>query len=63
VYEGGDNGTVYGVSASTGRRVWSGKAGSAILGPDEQNADILVGMAVGDGLLVVPANNQISAFG
>ena len=63
VYEGSDNGTVYGVSASTGRRVWSGKAGSAILGPDEQDADVLVGLAVGGGLLVVPADNQVSAFG
>jgi outer membrane protein assembly factor BamB len=63
VYEGSQNGTVYGVSVSTGRRVWSGKAGSVILGPDEQNADVLVGMAIGGGLLVVPAGHQLTAFG
>jgi outer membrane protein assembly factor BamB len=63
VYEGSRNGTVYGVSVSTGRRVWSGKAGSVILGPDEQNADVLVGMAIGGGLLVVPAGHQLTAFG
>jgi outer membrane protein assembly factor BamB len=63
VYEGSQDGTVYGVSASTGRQVWSGKAGPGILRPDEQNADVLVGMAIGGGLLVVPAGHQISAFG
>jgi len=27
--------------------VWTGTAGSTILGPDERNADVLIGMAVG----------------
>ncbi len=43
--------------------VSSGTAGSVILGPDEQNADVLIGMAIGGGLLVVPAGNQLTAFG
>ena len=30
---------------------------------DEQNAVVLVGMAVGDGLLVVPAGTALTAFG
>jgi outer membrane protein assembly factor BamB len=63
VFAGSSKGTVYGISASTGHQVWTGKAGSFILGPDEQNADVLVGLAVGGGLLVVPAGSQISAFG
>jgi outer membrane protein assembly factor BamB len=63
VFEGSQNGIVYGVSASTGRRVWSGRAGSVILGPGDEGPGVLVSMAVGDGLLVVPAGNQISAFG
>ncbi|MGN6793185.1 MAG: outer membrane protein assembly factor BamB family protein [Streptosporangiaceae bacterium] len=63
VFEGSSNGTVYGVAASSGNKVWSGQAGSEILGPDEQNAFVLVGMAVGGGLLVVPAGNALTAFG
>jgi hypothetical protein len=43
--------------------VWSGIAGTTIAGPDEQNADVLAGLAVGEGLLVVPAANQLTAFG
>lgn len=63
VFVGSSTGVVYGVSASTGRRVWSGAAGSAILGPDEQDADVLIGMAIGNGVLVVPAGHQVTAFG
>jgi outer membrane protein assembly factor BamB len=63
VFVGGSNGTVYGVSATTGKRIWSGSAGSQILGPDEQNADVLVGMAIGNGLLVAPAGRSLTAFG
>jgi outer membrane protein assembly factor BamB len=63
VFEGSSNGTVYGVSARTGAQVWSGKAGSRIVGVDEQNPVVLVGMAVGDGLLVVPAGTALTAFG
>jgi hypothetical protein len=32
-------------------------------GPDEQNPDVLIGMAIGGGLLVVPAANVLAAFG
>ena len=63
VFVGSSAGTVYGVSASSGTQVWAGAAGSTIAGPDEQNADVLVGMAVGGGLLVVPAGNALTAFG
>jgi outer membrane protein assembly factor BamB len=63
VFVGSTTGMVYAVSASTGQQLWSGVAGSVILGPDEQDADVLVGMAVGDGLLVVPAGNALTAFG
>jgi outer membrane protein assembly factor BamB len=63
VFVGSSNGTVYGVSTSSGHPMWTGTAGSTILGPDEQNADVLVGMAVGGGLLVVPAGNELTAFG
>jgi outer membrane protein assembly factor BamB len=62
VFVGSGNGTVFGVSATTGKQVWSGKAGSVILPPDEQNADVLVGMAAANGLLVVPAGRSLTAF-
>ena len=42
VFVGAADGAVYGVSARSGKQVWTGSAGSAILGPDEQNADVLV---------------------
>jgi outer membrane protein assembly factor BamB len=62
VFEGSRNGIMYGVSASTGRRVWSARAGSVILGGGEEGPGVVVGLAVGGGLLVVPAGDQISAF-
>jgi len=43
--------------------VCRGTAVTSILGPDEQNADVLIGMAVGGGLLVVPAATTLTAFG
>jgi outer membrane protein assembly factor BamB len=61
VFAGSSTGRVYAVSAATGKQIWAGVAGSVIRGPDEQNADVLVGMAVGDGLLVVPAGNALAA--
>lgn len=60
VFAGSDSGAVYAVSASSGTEVWSCNAGASILGPDEQNADVLVGMAVGGGMLVVPASNVLA---
>ncbi len=63
VYAGSSTGRVYAVSATTGKQIWTGVAGSVIDGPDEQNADVLAGMAVGDGMLVVPAGNVLAAFG
>jgi outer membrane protein assembly factor BamB len=63
VFVGSSGGTVFGISAQTGVEVWSGVAGSTIVGPDEQNADVLVGMAVGGEELVVPAGNELTVFG
>jgi outer membrane protein assembly factor BamB len=62
VYEGSRSGRVYGVSATSGHQVWSAKAGSVIVASDEQNADVRIGMAVGGGLLVVPAGPALTAF-
>jgi hypothetical protein len=51
----GTTGTVYSVSVKSHAKICSATAGSAIVGPDEQNSDVLIGMAIGGGLLVVPA--------
>jgi len=63
VYVGSNTGTVYGVSVKSHTAIWSATAGTAIVGPDEQNPDVLVGMAIGGGLLAVPAANVLTAFG
>jgi outer membrane protein assembly factor BamB len=64
VYAGSSDGTVHGVSASSGAQVWAGSAGSAILGPHEGSPfAVVIGMAIGGGLLVVPAGPQLTAFG
>ena len=62
VFAGASDGTVYGVSARTGARVWTGKAGSVILPPNEYDPVVLTGMAIGGGLLVVPAGHRLTAF-
>jgi outer membrane protein assembly factor BamB len=61
VYTGSSNGQVYGVSASSGAKVWTGTAGTLIAGPPEDG--IQTGLAIGGGLLVVPAGNVVTAFG
>jgi outer membrane protein assembly factor BamB len=58
VYVGSSDGTVYGVSATSGAKVWTGTAGTTIFGVIGFN-----GMAIGGGLLVVPAGPQLTAFG
>jgi hypothetical protein len=54
---------VYGIAATSGSKVWSGQAGSEIQGSGESSAVVRVGLAVGGGLLVVPEDNALTAFG
>jgi outer membrane protein assembly factor BamB len=64
VYVGSSSGMVYGLSLSKGKVVWSANAGSGIPGPDEQNvSQPLTGLGAGQGLLVVPAGDQLVAYG
>jgi outer membrane protein assembly factor BamB len=60
VYIGSSTGRVYGISASSGVRVWSGTVGTAIPGPVTYG--IQTGLAIGGGLLVLPAGNVLTAF-
>lgn len=57
VYALSTSGRVYAVSTASGAQVWSGYAGSRTNGP------VMAGIAVGGGLLVVPAGWGLAAFG
>ena len=62
-YVGSGSGTVYGYSLGTGRQVWAGDALAPVLPPDEHNAQQLQGLAVGGGVLAVPASTRLTVFG
>jgi outer membrane protein assembly factor BamB len=63
VIEGSATGMLYALEANTGTVVWSANVGKGLLQPDEQNiSQPLTGLGAGQGLLVVPAGNTISAF-
>lgn len=64
VYVGSSSGMVYGLDISKGKVVWSAQTGSPINGPDEQSVfSPLTGLGAGQGLLVVPAGDQLAAYG
>ncbi len=59
VYIGSRSGALYALNQLTGATVWSGSAGA----PIGWAADIpFSGLAIGEGLLVVPASNRLVAF-
>jgi outer membrane protein assembly factor BamB len=63
VVVGSSSGTVYAVDLATGVQQWAGSAGAAIAAPDEWNASQpLTGLGAGEGYLVVPAGNRITAW-
>ena len=62
VVEGRSNGRVELRREQDGTLVWSGSAGTEILPTDEHNAFKLVGLALGDGALVVPAGTRLTVF-
>jgi outer membrane protein assembly factor BamB len=56
-------GQLYALDAATGTRIWSTDVGAPISGADEQNVSSpLAGLGVGQGLIVVPALNTLSAY-
>jgi outer membrane protein assembly factor BamB len=59
---GSSSGTVYALDAAKGSVLWSGSAGAAIAGPDEQNATLTTGFGAGEGYLVVPAGNVLNGW-
>jgi outer membrane protein assembly factor BamB len=63
VIVGSQAGKLYGVNATTGSVNWQVATGDSIPGPDEQNvSQPLTGLAVANGLLVVPASNTLFAY-
>jgi outer membrane protein assembly factor BamB/uncharacterized protein YjdB len=60
---GSGSGKIYAVNASNGSELpWNGNAGASIAAPDEQNATVLTGFGAGEGYLVVPAGNVLTAW-
>jgi outer membrane protein assembly factor BamB len=62
IYIGSSSGTLYGLNSS-GREMWSTNVGAAIPAPDEHNVTPTTGLGAGDGLLVVPAETVLAAYG
>jgi outer membrane protein assembly factor BamB len=59
VIVGSSSGQVYALDAATGAQLWTANAGGAI---SAGNSNVISALAAGDGLLVVPAGNTLSAF-
>ena len=63
VIVGSGSGNVYAVNAATGALMWTGKAAAGISRPDEQNvSQPLTGFGAGEGYLIVPAGNTLTAW-
>ena len=62
IYVGGNSGTLYGLNTS-GQQIWSTQVGAPIPAPDEQNGLLTTGLGAGDGLLIVPTDSILVAYG
>jgi outer membrane protein assembly factor BamB len=62
IYIGSYSGTLFGLNTS-GQQVWSTQVGDPIPYPDEWNATLTTGLGAGDGLLIVPAEHVLVAYG
>jgi outer membrane protein assembly factor BamB len=62
IYIGGSSGTLYGLNTS-GQQIWSTQVGAPIPFPDEGNAILTTGFGSGDGLLIIPTNSVLFAYG
>ena len=58
VIVGSSSGQIYALDAATGMQLWTANAGSAI----SSSGDTISGLTAGDGLLVVPAGDTLTAF-
>jgi outer membrane protein assembly factor BamB len=63
VIVGSYSGNLYALDSRKGKVLWSTNVGAAIETPDEWNQEFpLTGIAAGEGVLVVPASDTVSAF-
>ena len=62
IYIGSNSGTLYGLNTS-GQQIWSTQVGAPIPFPNEGNAIATTGLGSGDGLLVVPTESVLVAYG
>jgi outer membrane protein assembly factor BamB len=64
VFVGDLGGNLFGVNAASGVQVWHAKLSTGIPRPDEHIVtQPLTGLGAGDGLVVVPAGNVVTAYG
>jgi outer membrane protein assembly factor BamB len=62
IYIGSSSGTLYGLNTS-GQQIWSTQVGAPIPPPDEFNDTLTTGLGSGDGLLIVPTDSVLVAYG
>jgi outer membrane protein assembly factor BamB len=63
VFIGSSSGNLYGLNATTGAQAWQVNVGAPIPGGAGWGAGLqLSGLSAGDGLLVVPAGNSLTAY-
>jgi outer membrane protein assembly factor BamB len=64
VIVGSTSGLVYALDGSNGKQIWSANAGAPIIEPfmNEQEIKPLTGLGAGEGCLIVPASNVLTAW-
>ena len=62
IYIGSSSGTLYGLNTS-GQQIWSTQVGAPIPFSGEGNAIVTTGLGSGDGLLIVPTESVLVAYG
>jgi PQQ-like domain len=63
VYVGSASGSVYALAESSGQQVWSDNVGAPLLWTNEsEGTRPATGMAIGEGLLAVPASNLLTVY-
>ncbi len=62
VFVGSSGGNLYALDATSGQQLWVQSLGAAIPSSFQYGSDFYTGLAAGDGLLVVPSGNNVTAF-
>jgi outer membrane protein assembly factor BamB len=62
VFVGSSKGNLYALDTTSGAQVWTQKLGASMQANSEVSLSMYTGLAAGDGLLVVPAGNTVTAY-